>query len=58
MLEQVQKSISAQISESVFVERVERVARKTKFEPELMKLVDCVFDGFSSYENNLVSFKI
>ena len=58
MLTSVQRSISVQTTGSVFVERVESVRRKTKFELELMKIIDCFLDGYGGYESNLVSFKI
>ena len=50
-----------QISGSVFAHRIEAV-KKTKFELELIKTVDCFLDGhgnFSSdFSSGLVSFKI
>ena len=52
----IQKSVAVQMSGSIFAKRVER-ARGTKIELELMKVIDCFFDGYSSYESNLVSFK-
>ena len=58
MLTSIQKSISVQTSGSVFVERVERVRRTTKFELELMKIIDCFLDGYGRYESHLVTFKI
>ena len=57
-LTSVQRSISVQTTGSVFVERVESVRRKTKFELELMKIIDCFLDGCGGYESNLESFKI
>ena len=44
-------------SGSVFAERIENV-RKTKFELEPIKIVDCFPDGHGNYDSNLVSFKI
>ena len=32
--------------------------KKTKFELELIKNVDCILDGHGNYTSNLVSFKI
>ena len=57
MLTSVQRSISVQTTGSVFVEGVESVRRKTKFELELMKTIACFLDGHGGYEVNLVSFK-
>ena len=51
-----QKNKSRQTSGSVFAEGIEK-ARKTKFELELMKIVDCFLDGHGNYDSNLVSFK-
>ena len=31
--------------------------RKTKFELDLFKIVDCFLDGHGNYDSNLVSFK-
>ena len=53
----LQKNKSTQTSGSVFAERIEKV-KKTKFELELLKIVDCFRDGHGSYDNNLVSFKV
>ena len=53
----LQKNKSTQTSGSVFAERIEKV-KKTKFELELIKTVDCFPDGHGSYGSNLVSFKI
>ena len=52
-----QKTKSTQTSGSVFVERIEKV-KKTKFELELIKTVDCFLDGHGIFDSNLVSFKI
>ena len=52
-----QKNKSTQTSRSVFAERIEK-AKKTKFDLELIKTVDCFLDGHGSYDSNLVSFKI
>ena len=40
-----------------FFQRTEK-AKKTKFELELVKIVDCFIDGHGNYDSNLVSFKI
>ena len=53
----LQKNKSTQTSSSVFAERSEK-ARKTKFELDIMKFVDCFLDGHGYYDSNLVSFKI
>ena len=58
MLTTVQRSISFQNTGPGFVEKVESVRRKTKFELELMKIIDCFLDGYGGNESNLVSFKI
>ena len=52
-----QKTKSTQTSGSLFADRIEQV-KKTKFELELIKLVDCFLDGHGNYTSNLVSFKI
>ena len=51
-----QKTKTTQISGSVFAERIEKV-KKTKFELELIKIVDCFLDGHGNFDSNLVSFK-
>ena len=53
----LQKNKSTQTSGSVFAERIEK-AKKTEFELELIKIVDCFLDGHGSYDSNLLSFKI
>ena len=53
----LQKNKSTQTSGSVFAERIEKV-KKSKFESELIKLVDFFLDGRGNYDSNLVSFKI
>ena len=52
-----QKTKTTQTSGSVFAERIEKV-KKTKFEMELIKIVDCFLDGHGNYDSNLVSFEI
>ena len=52
-----QKTKTTQTSGSVFAERIEKV-KKTKFELDLIKIVDCFLDGHGNYDINLVSFKI
>ena len=52
-----QKTKTTQASGSVFAERNEKV-KKTKFELDLFKIVDCFLDGHGNYDSNLVSFKI
>ena len=52
-----QKSKITQTSGSVFAERIQKV-KKTKFEFELIKIVDCFLDGHGYFDSNLVSFKI
>ena len=53
----LQKNKSTQTSDLVFAEVFEKT-RKTKFEPELWKNVDCFPDGHGNYDSKLVSFKI
>ena len=52
-----QKTKTTQISGSVFAGRIEKV-KKTNFEFELIKIVDCFLDGHGNFDSNLVSFKI
>ena len=52
-----QKTKATQTSGSVFAERIEKV-KKTKFELDLIKIVDCFLDGHGNYDSNFVSFKI
>ena len=52
-----QKTKATQTSGSVFAERFEKV-KKTKFEFELTKIVDCFLDGHGNFDSDLVSFKI
>ena len=56
LLSSFQKNKSTQTSGSVFADRIEQV-KKTKFELELLKIVDCFQDGHGIYTINLVSFK-
>ena len=56
LLSSFQKTKSTQISRSVFADRIEQV-KKTKFELELIKNVDCFLDGHGNYTSKLVSFK-
>ena len=53
----LQKNKSTQSSGSVFAERIEK-GKKTKFELELIKIAESFLDGHSSFDSNLVSFKI
>ena len=57
LMSALQKNESTQTTGSVFAERFRR-AKKTKFELEFKKIVDCFLDGRGSYDSNLVSFKI
>ena len=52
-----QKTKTMWTSGSVFAERIERV-KKTKFEFELIKIVDCFLDGHGNFDSNIVSSKI
>ena len=40
----------------MFAKRSEKV-KKTKFELDLIKIVDCFLDGHGNYDSNLVSFR-
>ena len=51
-----QKTKTTKTSGSVFAERLEKV-KKTKFELDLFKILDCFVDGHGNYDSNLVSFK-
>ena len=51
-----QKTKTTQTSGSVFAERIEKI-KKTKFEFELMKFVDCFLDGHGNFDSNLLYFK-
>ena len=53
----LQKNKSTQTSGSLFAERIEK-AKKTKFELEILKFVDCFLDGRGNYDSNLVTFKL
>ena len=52
-----QKTKTTQTRGSVFADRIEQ-NKKTKFELDLIKIVDCFLDGHGKYDSNLVSFKI
>ena len=52
-----QNTKTTQTSGSVFAETIEKV-KKTKFEFELLKNVDCFLDGHGNFDSNLVFFKI
>ena len=47
-----QKTKTTETGGSVFAERIEKV-KKTKFELELIKIVNCVLDGHDNYGSNL-----
>ena len=53
----LQKTKSTQTGGSVFAERIEKV-KKTKFELDLIKIVDCFLDGHGIYDSNLASFQL
>ena len=57
LLSSFQKTKSTQSSRSVFADKIEQV-KKTKFEIELIKIVDCLLDGHGKDTSNLVSYKI
>ena len=50
------KNKLTQTSGSVIAERSEKV-KKTKFEMELKKIVDCFLDGHGNFDSKLVSLK-
>ena len=52
-----QKTKTTQTSGSLFAERIEK-AKKTKFELDIIKIVDCFLDGHGNYDSNLVTFKL
>ena len=54
LLSSFQKTTSAQTTGSLFADRIEQV-KKTKFELELIKIVDCFLDGHCNYSSSLVS---
>ena len=56
LLNSFQKTKSTQTSGSVFSDRIEQFKR-TKFELELIKTVNCFLDGHGNYTSHLVSFK-
>ena len=56
LLSSFQKTKSTQTSGSVFAERIKQV-KKSNFEIELIKIVDCFLDGHGNYTSNLVTFE-
>ena len=52
-----QNTKTTQTSGSVFAERFEKL-KKTKFELDFIKIVDCPLDAHGKYDSNLVSFKM
>ena len=52
-----QKIKLAQTSGSVFADGIEHI-KKTKFELELIKYVDCFLDGHGNFSSSLVTFNI
>ena len=52
-----QKTKSTPTGGSVFAGRTEKI-KKSKFELDSIKIVDCFLDGHGNYDSNLVSFKI
>ena len=57
LLSSFQKIRPTQTSASVFAGRIEQL-KKTKFDLELIKIVECFLDGHGKYTSNLVSFEI
>ena len=56
LLSSFQKTKSTQTSGSVFAERIEQF-KKTNFEIELTKIVECFPDGHGNYTSKIVSFR-
>ena len=56
LLSSIQKTKSTQTTRSAFAEGIEQV-KKTKFDIELIKMVDCFLDGHGNYFSYLVSFQ-
>ena len=56
LMSSFQKTKSTQTSDSVFADRIEQV-KKTKFELELIKTVDCFLNDHGNYTSNLASLK-
>ena len=52
-----QKSASTQTLGSSFLDRIQKI-RNSKYESDLMKIVDCFLDGYGSIDNNFVTFKL
>ena len=57
LLSSFQKSKSTQTSGSVFADRIEQF-KKTEFELEMIKFVDCFLNGHGNYTSNIVTFKM
>ena len=57
LLSSFQKVKSTQVSGSVFADRIEQI-KKTKFELEAIKIVDCFPDGHGNYTKKLVCSRI
>ena len=57
LLSSFQTTKSKQTSGSDFAGRFEEV-KKTKYELEFLKNVDCFLDGYGSYSSNLLTFEI
>ena len=57
LLSSFQETKWTQTSGSVFADRIDQVKR-TKFELEVIKILDCFLDGHGNYTCNLVSFKM
>ena len=50
------KTKSTQTSRSVFAERTEQV-KKTRYELEILKILDCFLDGYGSFSSLFVTFE-
>ena len=53
----LRRNKSTKTSGSVFAERIQKLKR-TKFELEIIEIVECFLDGHGNYDSNLVSLKI
>ena len=52
-----QNTKSTQTGGSVFAKKNFEKVKKTKFELDLIKIVDYFLDGYGNYDSKLVSFK-
>ena len=57
LLSSIQKTKLTQTSTSVFADRIERV-KKSRYNLELIKFIDCFLDFHGKFSSKLVSFKL